>query len=138
MEPAISAIATLTCSGTANPSPAGVSILSFWYFLVTAVPCFEAVSWRTPHTYLTGGAGGGPPPQLLRDPGQPHVQPLRTQERLSPGRRDGGRQLGGPDCHPFRTVLDTSGSCPQVRTPGAVLQQNSRDAGQPWERTGLP
>src|SRR4051794_10715346 len=39
MEPAISAIATLTCSGTANPSPAGVSILSFWYFLVTAVPC---------------------------------------------------------------------------------------------------
>src|SRR4051794_39027244 len=71
MEPAISAIATLTCSGTANPSPAGVSILSFWYFLVTAVPCFEAVSWRTPNTYLTVGAGGGPPPQLLRDPGQP-------------------------------------------------------------------
>src|SRR4051794_199861 len=71
MEPAISAIATLTCSGTANPSPAGVSILSFWYFLVTAVPCFEAVSWRTPHTYLTVGAGGGPPPPLLRDPGQP-------------------------------------------------------------------
>src|SRR3954453_20095669 len=29
------------------------------------------VSWRTPNTYLTAGAGGGPPPQLLRDPGQP-------------------------------------------------------------------
>jgi len=29
------------------------------------------VSWRTPNTYLTAGAGRGPPPQLLRDPGQP-------------------------------------------------------------------
>ncbi|WP_231839571.1 DsbA family protein [Blastococcus saxobsidens] len=29
------------------------------------------MSWRTPNTYLTAGAGGGPPPQLLRDPGQP-------------------------------------------------------------------
>ena len=30
------------------------------------------VSWRTPNTYLTAGAGRGPPPQLPRDPGQPH------------------------------------------------------------------
>ncbi|SDX63178.1 hypothetical protein SAMN05661080_00666 [Modestobacter sp. DSM 44400] len=29
------------------------------------------MSWRTPNTYLTAGAGGGPPPQLPRDPGQP-------------------------------------------------------------------
>ena len=28
------------------------------------------VPWRTPNTYLTAGAGRGPPPQLLRDSGQ--------------------------------------------------------------------
>src|SRR5206468_3984725 len=33
----------------------------------------SVVSWRTPNTYLTAGAGRGPPPQLLRDPGQPLV-----------------------------------------------------------------
>jgi hypothetical protein len=38
MQPAILSIATLTCSGTIRPS-VGVSIFSFWYFLVTAVPC---------------------------------------------------------------------------------------------------
>src|SRR3954471_18203278 len=31
----------------------------------------SVVSWRTPNTYLTAGAGRGPPPQLPRDPGQP-------------------------------------------------------------------
>jgi hypothetical protein len=39
MEPAISPIATLTRSGTTKPSSAGVSILLFWYFSVTAVCC---------------------------------------------------------------------------------------------------
>src|SRR3954463_4616093 len=43
-------------------------------------PLFEAVSWRTSNTYLTAGSGGGPPPQLPRDPGQP--QPLGTRGRV--------------------------------------------------------
>ncbi|SDY53160.1 hypothetical protein SAMN05661080_03774 [Modestobacter sp. DSM 44400] len=29
------------------------------------------VSWRTPNSHLTAGPGGGPPPQVLRDPGHP-------------------------------------------------------------------
>ncbi len=37
----ISLIATLTRSGTAIPSASGMSISSFWYFLVTAVPCLK-------------------------------------------------------------------------------------------------
>ena len=41
IEPAISSIATLTRSGTAIPSASGMSIFSFWYFLVTAVPCLK-------------------------------------------------------------------------------------------------
>jgi hypothetical protein len=35
------------------------------------VGALPASTWRTPNTYLTAGAGRGPPPQLLRDPGQP-------------------------------------------------------------------
>src|SRR3982750_1690032 len=56
MQPAISAIATLTRSGTAEPSPAGVSIFCFWYFLVTAVPCRSGVLADAQH--LPHGRGG--------------------------------------------------------------------------------
>src|SRR4051812_41334567 len=60
MEPAISAIATLTRSGTTNASPVGVSIFSFWYFLVTAVPCRWGLGGRPTPTSRPGWAGGRP------------------------------------------------------------------------------
>src|SRR4051794_24922820 len=57
MEPAISAIATLTRSGTTNASPVGVSIFSFWYFLVTAVPCRWCLGGRPTPTSRPVWAG---------------------------------------------------------------------------------
>src|SRR4051794_41809239 len=62
IEPAISVIATLTRSGTTNPSPAGVAILSFWYFLVTAVPCLKwCLADAQPLPHGRHRAGGRPP-----------------------------------------------------------------------------
>src|SRR4051794_13620100 len=74
IEPAISAIATLTRSGTTNASPLGVSIFCCWYFLVTAVPC----RW---------GLGGRPTPtsRPVRA-GDRHLNFYETRDNL----RDGG------------------------------------------------
>jgi hypothetical protein len=40
-----------------------------------AVP-FCRAAWRLPDTYHTAGIRRGPPPQLLRSPGQPHYLSL--------------------------------------------------------------
>ena len=73
IEPAISAIATLTRSGTTDTSPVGVSILSFWYFLVTAVPCSK---WCL---------GGRPTPtsRPVRA-GDRHLNFYETRDNLAP------------------------------------------------------
>src|SRR4051812_50145991 len=68
IEPAISAIARLTRSGTTSPSPVGVSISFFWYFLVTAVPCRWGLGGRpAPTSRLVGG--GGRHPNFFETPG---------------------------------------------------------------------
>ena len=75
----ISAIATLTCSGTASPGAAapcpGLSISDFWY-LSTCGPLSPRVLLADhPSPTSRQVTGGGPPHQLPRDPGQ---SPSRT------------------------------------------------------------
>src|SRR3954451_8014121 len=63
--------------GTTNPSPSvGVSILLFWYFLVTAVPCRSGVladAQHLPH----GRCGQGTATSTSTRPGTTSRQPVR-------------------------------------------------------------
>ena len=68
MFPAISAIATLTCSGIAS---AVASAGWFWLLFFMAVPLLLVCLGRRPTPTTRQVSSGGPPPQLLRDPGQP-------------------------------------------------------------------
>jgi hypothetical protein len=63
---AISAIATLTCSGDAV-APTGW----IWLLFFTAVPLLLVCLGGRPTPTTRQVSSGGPPPQLLRDPGQP-------------------------------------------------------------------
>ena len=65
---AISAIATPTHSGIA-----GALALTDWIWLLffTAVPLLLVCLGRRPTPTTRQVSSGGPPPQVLRDPGQP-------------------------------------------------------------------
>jgi hypothetical protein len=88
---AISVIATLTRSGNAV-APTGW----IWLLFFTAVPLLSEFFAGTPTPTTRQVSSGGPPPQVLRDPGQPLPQPLMDIAR--------GR-LGGAiatNCYPRR------------------------------------
>ncbi len=69
MSPAISAIATLTCSGTFTASSSGVSRAVFWYFF-TAVPCrCVVVLGGTPNSYREAGLRRGTATSTSTSPG---------------------------------------------------------------------
>src|SRR4051794_22457116 len=122
IEPAISAIATLTCSGTATP--AGVSIFCFWYFLVTAVPCRWCLGGRPTPTSRPVRAGDR------------HLNFHETRDNLS--RRPAGSRWRPPWSAPAppgggAPAASPESSCPNgawgsprpgcrrgCRTPGAV------------------
>ena len=66
---AISAIATLTRSGTAERRSRPRA--EFWLLFFTAVPLLLVCLGGTPDTYHTAGLERGTATSILRDPGQP-------------------------------------------------------------------
>jgi hypothetical protein len=90
---AISAIATLTCSGDAV-APTGW----IWLLFFTAVPLLLVCLGGRPTPTTRQVSSGGPPPQLLRDPGQPpdssfcsYVRYMQRTNRLCSGKLLGPR-----------------------------------------------
>src|SRR5271168_4823268 len=67
---AISAIATLTHCGMAIPSTDWI-----WLLFFTAVPLLLVCLGGRPTPTRRQVSSGGPPPQVLRDPGQPQINP---------------------------------------------------------------
>src|SRR5947209_15115978 len=70
MSSTMSPNAILTVSGTASALTLA-SLFSLWYFFPTAVP-FQVFLADHPIPTARQVSGGGPPPQLPREPGQPH------------------------------------------------------------------
>jgi hypothetical protein len=71
---AISAIDTITCSGTAiSPGcwPGWARRLVFWWVLLTAVPFLRRMTWSLPGTYHSAGHGRGPPLSSFMKAGTP-------------------------------------------------------------------
>ena len=85
---AISAITTLTRSGTLTSSSSGVSTDVFWYFF-TAVPCLKRCLGGRPTPTARQDSGGGPPPQLPRGPGQPQLASVARAHLLALVQRTG-------------------------------------------------
>src|SRR3954469_23999771 len=99
IEPAISAIARLTRSGTTTP--AGVSIFSFWYFLVTAVPCRWCLGGRPTPTSRPVRAGDR------------HLNFYETRDNLGGQPEVGQRRPQSP-----QGPADALGPAPTLEGPG--------------------
>src|SRR4051812_48292320 len=130
MEPAISAIATLTRSGTTNASPVGVSIFSFWYFLVTAVPCRWCLGGRPTPTSRPVWAGDR------------HLNFYETRDNLATLRGWGVELL--PPTNPTPRVrvgcgfvgwaADNSRRSTVLRVPGSPCDRSDSCARAPLDR----
>ena len=97
MFPAISAIATLTRSGIAD---ALASTDWIWLLFFTAVPALLVFLAERPTPTTRQVSSGGPPPQVLRDSGQPPRNHPASLWRRSGG--DVGAALLGTHRHSVR------------------------------------
>jgi hypothetical protein len=136
--PASSASSIVTCSGrisSASAGRVGCVCLGRW-----RSPSGRA-AWRLPDTYHTAGIRRGPPPQLLRSPGQPPgaeriVVPLsagplggRGQPALDRRQPTGQPDTGsGPAeaCRAWRSPAFPGGPCPGHRWVGGTTRPRAR------------
>ena len=123
---AISAIATLKCSGNAVVV---ASTGRFWLLFFTAVPLLLVCLWRTPDTYHTAGLERGTATSTSTRPGTTsaltkstdsgkYANPYSTQHHL----RSSIHEAHGDQSRHYSCPGRAAGSCPTNKTGGASIE----------------